>query len=610
METDSRHCLLSVFVCLFFASCTSFAAQPQSEPKREASVGGTETPQETADTLTSVIDLARAGAPGLAVRMLERRQPAPERDMVAWIEWERARVRILSSRGKWGDLIDRLKNRPNGISPAFDIWARQELANAYLSNNNGEAARRELLALQLAAFGPVPSEVRARWRRVIMQSYLVDGQDADAERAMLRYRQEFGDAGQEWPLLRAQVLLRNKRPDLALSVLPDDKAVDVELLRTLARFQAGSLDAKKAWAIVKKLQKSKKLTPQTRSALWSLRAEVADALKDRGSQALAVERSLGQEEAMPRQHPLYRDGDDLWAVYQQFGQETANERGMLIGDDAAWYKVTDQLLKKSTVKGRALLALLALQGVTEEQRDEASRRLAKSLMASETGQRVLERLYLSGRRFADHESIPPSIRHRLTDLALSQGGIERASSLVRSLTSAPKGEDPFNWQLRRARVLILAGDDDRGADILRAALAGSGQPDTGQVDRLLQVVFDLQTVKRHDLAIELFERLLSGELAPKQRREILFWLAESHEATGEKEAAAELYLRSAALPGPFVLDEWAQTAKYQAAEVLAEIGLPDDAREIYQTLLRVTKDPTRQAVLRQRMQKLTLGDRQ
>jgi len=54
------------------------------------------------------------------------------------------------------------------------------------------------------------------------------------------------------------------------------------------------------------------------------------------------------------------------------------------------------------------------------------------------------------------------------------------------------------------------------------------------------------------------------------------------------------------------MDPWAQTARYNAAEALQKAGLVDDARRIYEALLKVTREPARRSVLRHNIQQLWL----
>ena len=127
-----------------------------------------------------------------------------------------------------------------------------------------------------------------------------------------------------------------------------------------------------------------------------------------------------------------------------------------------------------------------------------------------------------------------------------------------------------------------------------------------QVDRLLQVVFDLQTVGEHQQAISLFNEILSKTTEPDIQREIYFWLADSYSANDEFRLAARYYLKSATHIAEKELDPWAQTSRYKAAETLAKAGLVRDARSLFSQLLEVTKEPARRAVLQHELQKLWL----
>ena len=120
------------------------------------------------------------------------------------------------------------------------------------------------------------------------------------------------------------------------------------------------------------------------------------------------------------------------------------------------------------------------------------------------------------------------------------------------------------------------------------------------------MVFDLQTVKQHDKALLLFGALLEKPLSVQQRRELLFWMADSLQELQRYDDAAYLYLKSATLADPTAMDPWAQTARYRAAKSLVDAGLVEDARQIYSLLLRATKDASRKAVLQNELQRLHL----
>jgi tetratricopeptide (TPR) repeat protein len=219
------------------------------------------------------------------------------------------------------------------------------------------------------------------------------------------------------------------------------------------------------------------------------------------------------------------------------------------------------------------------------------------------GDNLLRHLYLDSTRFKDVAAIPAGVRYLLVDDVLELPDIPLASQLMRGLDEAPTGTDPAAWQLQRARVFVLGGNPDAGIAALQQLLAVSAAVNP---DDVLQVLFDLQTLGRDKEAIPFFEHLLASTLQPEQRRQILYWTADSYRALGDYPKAAELYLRSAMLPDPFSMDQWAQTARYQAAQVLGKAGFIEDARNLYRGLLNATHDAARQAVLEHDLQQLVL----
>ena len=584
---------------------------------------------QTDGRLKEIMNLARAGAVQLAMRAMDAHQPDVDTDLQGWLLWERERVFVLMSQGHWQALAERLKTPPNGLPKDFYDWARELRARAFLKLGQGDSARRELGRNIWTDTGVPKKDDLARWRRLVIEAYLADGLDRDADRAMIRYRRDYADMGQDWPVLRAEVLLRTGKPEAAVAALPSKGGAHVTLLRTLGEMRGGRLSPNKALEIAEKLRKQAKPSATILAEAWALTAEAAGLLGRYRTQTQALEEALARKEAMSRSHPLAVTGDDLWNAYTRYGLKTANEAGLLMGDERAWMTLVGQSLQ-TPVKVRALLATLALEGTTQDQRERAHAELSRRLPRTDFGVHLLPHMYLNTKRFPHQNNIPAPVRYALTELYLDQGRIQQASAMISGLAQAPPGVDPFDWSLRRSRILILAGRMEEGHAGLTAILdrlltsgarkpgllANSdgdspsplGIPDAAKVNRFLQVVFDLQVVERHDLALPIFERLLQASLDGKQRRELYFWAGESAEALGKHHDAAMLYLRSAMFPDPFAMDPWAQTARFHAAQILAEQGLREDARSLYTGLLGATQDPARKAVLRQRIQQLMLQE--
>ena len=177
---------------------------------------------------------------------------------------------------------------------------------------------------------------------------------------------------------------------------------------------------------------------------------------------------------------------------------------------------------------------------------------------------------------------------------------------MQGLETPPAGEDADGWALRRARVLIYAGDQRGALELLNGILAGKKKLDDAFAERFIQVLFDLQAADQHIQVIALLEVLFNLVVNPGIQRESLYWTAESKAALGQYQQAAELYLRSASYQHPTGGDMWGQTARYHAAEALGKAGLTQDARLVYQALLRHAEDAKQRAVIERNIQQLWL----
>jgi len=194
---------------------------------------------------------------------------------------------------------------------------------------------------------------------------------------------------------------------------------------------------------------------------------------------------------------------------------------------------------------------------------------------------------------------------RMAAFSLRENRFDLAAIFNTHIRSPPGGMSELEWLLRRARTEVFAGNASVGTRILVDHLGLKKEIDSEQLDRVMQIAFDLQIIARHDLALELFEAVAAHDLTTGQQRELLFWMAESHVGEGHAAKAAELYLRSAEGQGQ-EHDSWGLSARFQAANAMTEGGFYDDARMTYSGLLRVTENEKRRLQIRQRLQQLKL----
>lgn len=554
-----------------------------------------------AATLEEAVTLARGGAVELALHVMDTEQPAYAADPETWTAWETERIYLYEMRHDWAVLADRLAELPADVSPAFRQLALTRRAAALLELGRSTEARAQLREL---VWGRNTGPELQRWRRMLIRTYLADNNLADAQIAIQRYQQDYPDKSGEWQRLQARLYLRVMRPEDALAVLAGDKTAEGRSLALLAALWSGAQSPAKVLERAVSLAVAKQTATVDQRLAWAVAAEAALMLGNLPARISALERALVLPAGTPASEQVLEiTPDALWETYLKLGQDLGNESRLVVGDDQAWFLAASNRYDAQPIHARALFAVVAFNALQQEQRSVAHWQFGSLLNTEAQGGELLYQLYLQSERFDEPDAVPEPVRYLLVDHVLTVPDIPLASRLMTGLDAPPPDTDPVAWQLRRARVLLLGGQYRGGVAALELLVAGEKQP---PVDKLLQVLFDLQTLGLHAEALRFFNFLLNGELPAQQRREILFWAADSSKALARYEQAARLYLRSAALNDPFAMDPWAQTARYQAAQSLARAGLVTDARHLYTGLLNATRDPARQAVLRHEMQQLML----
>lgn len=549
-------------------------------------------------------NISAAGAPSLTLKMLEQAQPKLDVDLYEWIVWEQERLAILSQWQQWDELLVRVESLPDDLPEQFEHQALSFKARAYLELGQTLTARRILreLVWQTGA-GDYPDY--EYWRRLIIVSYLRDGRDQDAGIAMLRFDQDFDSKDLDWQLIRATVLIKIGRPEQAVQVLSQQKHWKASLLNLLARFQLQEISHGELWKLVKQQSESSS-DAQELASLWALGYHAA-------TQMSAVDRVVALEAVFrnPTESPLellQLPVDKLWQAYFDYASLVGNRAELLTGDNESWLSLAQNASKITPVKARSLFALLIARSGDSAISDRAADGYMQTFAEIDESERILlDKLFSHSKIFASADKIPPGIRYQLVDLALRSADIEEATRLMSGMSTIPEGSNRFDWQLRQSRVLILGGRYDEGNEVLQQLIGAYQKPEKEATDRILQVLFDLQTVGLHEQAIAHFYQLVALPIEAEQRREILFWIADSLKGLDKYDQAALLYLQSAMLPAADAMDPWAQTARYHAAENLQKAGLVDDARRIFQALLNVTQDPARRSRLSHNIQQLWLN---
>lgn len=564
-------------------------------------------------------ELLVLGIPGLALRMIDKEQPEmAEQTLNRWLQWEYIRIRLLQRLEQWDDLINRIESqlpllRTKSVLSIDINWFKTRQVDAYLQSNRPQLALSMLQQLLWTTDVYVSTDVIALWRRQVIHSYLNQDRVQDAQRAMQRYAQDYGNLpnedGMQWTILQARLLMRTERVNEAIRLLQQQDLPEAMALLDLARLQAGQVSA----AALRKQIKSRLKEHAEDSRLlrldWYVLLQAA--LKDGNyyQQILALE-SLLSMNSLQALEPVF-DGfrrevsaDALWQAYEHYGLHIANKRQLLRGDDDTWLSKINKE-KKKTYQARGLYTVLAFNSLEQSVRDQAFEQLVKVLETRYEGLDLVHYLFMGSQRISDLSIVPLKIRYQLVDYALARADLKSAARIMEKLEQPPEGEELFGWNLRRARVMILGGQYDEGDALLNSLLKSQDTLETNELDPFMQVVFDFQNVQEHRRALQLFDKLQAYPLSPKVQREIIFWRAESLQAMGDYEQAAYLFLISAR-PLDDTIDPWFHTASFRAAESMEQANLLNDARRQYLKLLRFTANAARKAIIQQRLQQLQL----
>lgn len=538
--------------------------------------------------------LLAAGTPCLALTVIDSEQPAPGSDRDGWLAWEARRLTLLYDLQAWAALEQRIATHPAALPRDFTDRRRTLLAAAALARGDGAGARAHLR--ELIWRGDAPASDLPRWRELVIRSYLTDGLNEDAHLALVRYRQDHGRDDPARRELAVRILLLAGRPAAALVALGDADDPTADALRLLALLSSGQAPAATVASDAEQQAQAMQRDGEDLAATryWSVAAAASAAAEQPAARIALLEAGLPARDLPPSEALFALTPGQLWDAYHRHGEALGNRAQLLVGQDAAWFDLATDRADAAPLEARALFATLARIGHDPDLRQASHVAFATALAATPRGDLLLKRLYLDGDPGLAVETLPVELRRKLADTALASDDPVAAARLLATLDGPPPGGDPFAWRLQRARILVRAGEVERGGAELLRLVTAQPQRATSELAALLPAVRALQQAGAHAQAAALLEPLLPlPQSEPELLRALQLAYADSQRALQRPASAARFYLRAAHLPGLEASDDHGREARHRAVQALRDAGFTADARRLLQGLVAETEGAAR-----------------
>ncbi len=522
--------------------------------------------------------------------MLDRYQPAAQEFPDVWIHWERERTLIYIQTNEWRLLLDRANQRPDGLPDDFLRWQDTRVALAWLELGEIEKARNLLLSLIWRTSSSQRSAYFARWRELIIRTYLAQMRYDDAHIAWLRYRLDYAESAPPEKALSAEVLLRTGQLAAASAYLESPETGRERLLAAIIESELGLLSATEMWQRVEALLSVGRFDPTLALGAWIALDTAAARDRDLTLGCQVLERAL----ALAYQRPAAAQeagisGEALWRRYEAVASEVANNNQLLVGRFDDWLALIDADLV-TPVANRALLAFLVLNG-SGDIRETAESRFVETLQLEPHGGRILQALYLSSSRAHVGGEVPEIARYPLLELALKDTEIELARQLSDGL-----GRTSLGAKLIQARI-NLRDSPDAGSAAINSLLTGAQNLSSAEVDQFHMAINELGGMITEDAVFSMLAQLRDLTGNPSDAGEIQLSIAALEMRQLKFQQAAMSYLTASQVTSDPAVE---QQALLQAARALSLGRMNEQAREIYhQVLAKPLQQSERRQIVRE-----------
>ncbi|MFL2561460.1 MAG: hypothetical protein ACJ0TD_00430 [Arenicellales bacterium] len=513
--------------------------------------------------------------------------PATERQRQRWY--------LLERRNQTEQLQDELQDVLASVKGDLRLEIGLRLGDLLL--RTGHPARARTVFQQLLVDEGSRDGAVQQLRQRIVLSYFDEGRFYDAATFAEQLTAEFAPDQPSWLLLRALIALSLGRPEEAVRLLREETSIEGKLWRIFARWQNQLVSATTALVEIGQLK-----IPADGDALLALRSavivQVAKLPEHTRTRALALE-SLAQREVKLPALLRIDAKTELLTTYVEIAHLLLAREGIsLVALDVARtyqrrYGPEDALGQRSLAV--ALLLQEKAMGIPISSDSWLIRHLIEADVPG-----LIPVLFGKNGIAANMEEVSAESLMLLVDEALGREDLPSAAQLQARIETPAPGVDLGEWTVRTVRIHVLGGNAALGASQLGDWLSGLDEMTPAGLDRVMQILFDLQFIGEHRLALGLFEVIAPLVRTANHRRELFYWSAQSWVGLEEYARGAAFFLESARLSGdqhPF----WQKSALYQAAKALEAAALYEDAAAVYKGLLGGSAEPKMQAKLRYRL---------
>ena len=476
------------------------------------------------------------------------------------------------------------------------------------------------LASSILKYGH-PSEARDVYRRLlgwpdiqegvirqarygIIQTFFAQEYFEDASLAAHTFETAYRPDQPSWKLLKARIAISLDQPNEAIASLSGVMSPTAGLWRTFAQWLNSDLSDPEALhqlglISVPSANRNLKVLRQAMIARIGVSSEYAEL------RARAIEFLIKSEAPVP---PFF-DFDlksSLLAAYADIAENVLKNRGIKKTEkDRAWRLVLHG--KNIDILHRRALGIFLNQVSKDSEESLTSYEWLVENCAEDGSDFLLPVFFGEEGILEKFQNLDDGVLILLVDWALRQSDVALAANLQSHIDSPPPGINIDAWTLRSARIQVLGGNPELGASQLVTWFSAAEQLSRGSLDRAMQIVFDLQFLGEHEIAIQLFREMAHLIRTAEQKKELFYWMAQSWAGLGDYPRAAIYYLESASLTGESDL-LWRQSAFYKAGQSLEDARYYSDAKKVYTMLLGNSSDPKMLAKLQYRLAQIQLAE--